>query len=227
MAVLTLLGNFVLILLLPASTWTAPKDLWDGLAPIEEEAEAYGVPKGLKLVRGMPRQWQAWMILQKGLPDSSRVECSHTSGDSDTEHSAGRDLLIEQHGNDVVISEVPRQEDRSADAALQPRPLGTVPPAAYRRFLEPLARGWFFASDTAYSPGKSDRGTTRIAVTCWRGKRKVSHSVVAGLDRPPRRVARALSGIHSLERLSLDAPQPEGLSENKGRSTLSTSYHVR
>jgi hypothetical protein len=219
MAVLTLLGNFGLAYLLPANVWTAPKDLWDGLAPIQEEAEAYGPLKGLKFVRGMPKQWRAWMILREGLPDSSRVERSYSAGRSD--------LLIVQRGTEIVVSGVTQEEDRPADAAPQPVPLGSVPAATYRNFLEPLARGWFFASDTAYSPGKPERGTVRIGVTCWKGKRAVSHSVVAGLDRIPGRVASALAGIQSLERLSLGAPEAKVSSESRGRHTRGTRFHIR
>jgi hypothetical protein len=227
MAILTLLGNIGLVVVLPADTWTAPKDLWDGLAPIQEEAEAYGVPKALRLVRGMPRQLWAWTILRQGLPDSSRVERSYTGRSSAAERRAERDLLIVQRGTEIVVSGVTQEEDRPADAAPQPVPLGSVPAAAFRRFLEPLARGWFFASDATYSPGNSDRGSVRIGVTCWKGKRAVSHSVVAGLDRIPGRVASALAGIQSLERLSLGAPEAEVSSESRGRHTRGTRFHIR
>jgi hypothetical protein len=219
MAVLTLLGNFGLAYLLPANVWAAPKDLWDGLAPIQEEAEAYGPLKGLKLVRAMPKQWRAWMILREGLPDSSRVERSYSAGRSD--------LLIVQRGTEIVMSYVPHAKGRPADAGPQLIPLGTVPAATYRNFLAPLARGWFFASDTAYSPGKPERGTVRIGVTCWKGKRAVSHSVVAGLDRIPGRVASALAGIDSLEKPYLGTQEAEGSSENKGRRTQDTKHHIR
>lgn len=216
MAILTLLGCIGLVFLLPADVWTAPKDLWDSLAPIQEEAEAYGVPKALRLVRGMPRQWRAWTMLRQGLPDSSRVERSYTGRSSAAERRAERDLLIVQRGTAVVISYVLRVKSQPADGALQPMRAGTVPAAAYREFLAPLARGWFFASDTAYSPGKPHRGTVRISVTCWKGRHKVSHAVVAGVDRTPERVAEVLAWTDSLERLSLGAPCAEGYFRQKG-----------
>ncbi|UCG43970.1 MAG: hypothetical protein JSU73_04995 [candidate division WOR-3 bacterium] len=200
MAFLTLLGNICLVIILPANVWTAPKDLWDGLAPIQEEAEAHGVPKALRLVRGMPKQWWAWMMLRDGLPDSSRIERSYAGGSSTAERPAERfDLQIVQRDTAVRVSYGLRTESRADADALLPLPAGRVSAAAYRDFLAPLAHGWFFASDTAYSPGKPGRGTVRIAVTCWKGRRTVSHSVVAGVDHTPRRVAKVLAGVKSLE----------------------------